>query len=177
MREFRDKVAVVTGGASGIGLALGRAFGAEGMKLYLDAKQVGFDAFDGGLMANRETIVVGGSNWRNRDNSGDRARLKISDPFNGYIDEVAFYGEALSVEQIRELITNGPVDAGASSAGLSGGLADYAFAFPDDALQVSDTRSTAAEGIAYWDLNETSGDHLQDSAGTPQNGSKPAARH
>ncbi len=33
MRSFKGKVAVVTGGASGIGLALAHRFGAEGMKL------------------------------------------------------------------------------------------------------------------------------------------------
>ena len=35
MEELSGKVAVVTGGASGIGLALGRAFAAEGMKIVL----------------------------------------------------------------------------------------------------------------------------------------------
>jgi NAD(P)-dependent dehydrogenase (short-subunit alcohol dehydrogenase family) len=35
MREFKGRVAVITGGASGIGLALARRFGAEGMKLVI----------------------------------------------------------------------------------------------------------------------------------------------
>ncbi len=35
MREFAGRVAVITGGASGIGLALARRFGAEGMKLVI----------------------------------------------------------------------------------------------------------------------------------------------
>src|ERR1039457_1220830 len=35
MKQFKDKVAVITGGASGIGLALARRAAAEGMKLVL----------------------------------------------------------------------------------------------------------------------------------------------
>ena len=35
MKEFKDKVAVVTGGASGLGLAMARRFATEGMKLVL----------------------------------------------------------------------------------------------------------------------------------------------
>ena len=35
MRDFRGKVAVVTGGASGIGRALGACFAAQGMKVVL----------------------------------------------------------------------------------------------------------------------------------------------
>ena len=35
MKDFKDKVAVVTGGASGLGLAMARRFAAEGMKLVL----------------------------------------------------------------------------------------------------------------------------------------------
>ena len=35
MQEFKDKVAVITGGASGLGLAMARRFASEGMKLAL----------------------------------------------------------------------------------------------------------------------------------------------
>ena len=35
MNEWNERVAVITGGASGIGLGMARAFGARGMKLVL----------------------------------------------------------------------------------------------------------------------------------------------
>lgn len=35
MEDLKGKVAVVTGGASGIGLAMAESFGAEGMKLVI----------------------------------------------------------------------------------------------------------------------------------------------
>ena len=35
MKELRDKVAFITGGASGLGLAMAKAFGREGMKVML----------------------------------------------------------------------------------------------------------------------------------------------
>ncbi|MBI2766674.1 MAG: SDR family NAD(P)-dependent oxidoreductase [Chloroflexi bacterium] len=44
MEEFRDKVAVITGGASGIGLATAKALAGEGMKLVLaDIEQTALD--------------------------------------------------------------------------------------------------------------------------------------
>ena len=39
MQEFRDKVAVITGGASGIGLAMAERFAREGMKLDIKLSQ------------------------------------------------------------------------------------------------------------------------------------------
>ena len=50
MQELEGKVAVVTGGASGIGLALARAFLAEGMKVVIgDVEQAALDAATAGL--------------------------------------------------------------------------------------------------------------------------------
>jgi hypothetical protein len=85
------------------------SFGTGGMKLYLDGELVGTNPYAGGLIGNREPIVIGGTNWANRDDSGDLSKLRISHPFNGRIDEVAIYGQALTEQQIRQLITAGPL--------------------------------------------------------------------
>jgi NAD(P)-dependent dehydrogenase (short-subunit alcohol dehydrogenase family) len=45
MEDLRDKVAVITGGASGIGYAMAERFAAEGMKLVLaDVEEPALDA-------------------------------------------------------------------------------------------------------------------------------------
>ena len=80
-------------------------FGEAGMKLYLDGVRIGENSFTGGLTNNREPIVIGGSNWRNHDDSGDLAALEISQPFDGHIDEVSFFGEALAASQIVRSIS------------------------------------------------------------------------
>src|SRR5688500_8255371 len=52
MRDFAGKVAVITGGASGIGNAMARRFAAEGMKLVLgDIDPVGLERAVGDLRA------------------------------------------------------------------------------------------------------------------------------
>jgi hypothetical protein len=39
----------------------------------------------------------------------DLSRLHIREPFDGHIDEVAFFGKALSLDQIQQLIAKGPL--------------------------------------------------------------------
>jgi Ca2+-binding RTX toxin-like protein len=85
------------------------SFGPEGMKLYVDGDLVGVNAYSGGLEGNREPIVMGGTNWANRKGSGDLSKLKISHRFSGRMDEVAIYGQQLGPEQIRQLMTAGPL--------------------------------------------------------------------
>ena len=60
MREFTGKVAVVTGGASGIGLAMARRFAAEGMRIALaDIEEGALEAAAEGLRADgAETLAV-----------------------------------------------------------------------------------------------------------------------
>lgn len=67
MRELGDKVAVVTGGASGIGLALGRAFAGEGMRVVVA------DVEAGALDAAVADLAAGGA-----EVSG--VRTDVSDP-------------------------------------------------------------------------------------------------
>ena len=58
MKTLKDRVAVVTGAASGIGLAMAQAFAAEGMKLVLaDIEQDRLDAALHALRAQGATAV------------------------------------------------------------------------------------------------------------------------
>lgn len=71
MDEFAGKVAVITGGAAGIGLAMARRFGAEGMRLVIaDIQQDALDAAVAALGAEGiETIGV-------RADVSDRAQVQ-----------------------------------------------------------------------------------------------------
>jgi hypothetical protein len=84
------------------------SFGSEGMKLYLDGVLVGANVYTGGLDGNGEPLVIGGTNWANRNDSGDLGKQKISHPFHGHIDEVAIFSLALTARQIRQLMVAGP---------------------------------------------------------------------
>ena len=75
----------------------------------MNGELVGINAYAGGLIGNREPIVIGGTNWENRNDSGDLAKQKISHPFNGYIDEVAIFGQALTAQHILQLMAAGPM--------------------------------------------------------------------
>jgi hypothetical protein len=77
-------------------------FGHAGMKLYLDGMLVGTNTYTGGLVGNHEAIVIGGGNQSNTDTSGNLSKLKISNPVDGKIDEVAVFATALTAQQIQQ---------------------------------------------------------------------------
>jgi hypothetical protein len=89
-------------------------FGDGGMKLYLDGELIGENSFTGGLAGNQEPIVIGGSLMWNQYDGDDLQRLNVKEAFDGHIDEVAFFGEALGQNQIQQLMGDGP-------AGVTGG--------------------------------------------------------
>ncbi|MDD9936509.1 MAG: SDR family NAD(P)-dependent oxidoreductase [Myxococcales bacterium] len=59
MKELKDRVAVVTGGASGIGLAMARRFGREGMKLVVaDIERAALEEAAAGLEADGAEVLA-----------------------------------------------------------------------------------------------------------------------
>ncbi|MGI9331634.1 MAG: LamG-like jellyroll fold domain-containing protein, partial [Gammaproteobacteria bacterium] len=145
-------------------------FGSQ-MQLYLDGQPIESTAFAGGLQMNREPIVIGGSNRTNTDDSGDLSRLRINQPFDGHIDEVSFFAEALSGRQIRDAIADSApaVDIRLDEAGYSGEPADYTMTFVNRDFVLGDTRPVTPDPAVYWAFNETIGRIAADSAGAPQN--------
>ena len=77
------------------------------MKLYLDGALVGTNAFAGGLTANQSAIVIGGSDETTVGVATDLSKLKITKSFDGHIDEVAFFGQALTANQIQQAAVAG----------------------------------------------------------------------
>jgi Ca2+-binding RTX toxin-like protein len=174
LQSEEDSYYILTGDLvqSGQWYHLAFTFGSAGMKLYLDGKLVGENAYTGGLAENQEPIVIGGSLEWNSYDGDDFRKLQVREPFDGHIDEVAFYALALSAGQIQQLMLYGPLGAGGgmSPAGYSGALGDYLVGFEEGALAVADTRPASPVAIAYWSLNETGGWVVADSAGEPQDG-------
>jgi NAD(P)-dependent dehydrogenase (short-subunit alcohol dehydrogenase family) len=59
MKEFKDKVAVVTGAASGIGRAMAKRFAVEGMKVVLaDIEQGALAETEGEMKASGATVLA-----------------------------------------------------------------------------------------------------------------------
>jgi Ca2+-binding RTX toxin-like protein len=84
-------------------------FGPAGMKLYIDGALVGSNAYTGGLAGNTQPIVIGGSNAGNKYTGSDLSRLQVREAFDGNIDEVAFFGAALTPAEIAQTRQRGPM--------------------------------------------------------------------
>ncbi|HXW09689.1 MAG TPA: tandem-95 repeat protein [Steroidobacteraceae bacterium] len=125
-------------------------FGPAGMKLYLNGTQVGTNAYTGGLTANQQPIVIGGSNATHRNGTSDLSRLRITDPFDGWIDEVAFYGAALSPAEIAQTKAKGamavtaPADANDTFVSIENTV------FADDP-HAGDAAASTLQGTVFTD--------------------------
>ncbi len=120
------------------------SFGVNGMSLYLNGNLVGTSAFAGGLALNQDAIVIGGSNALTPIGRTNPAGQRITNSFDGEVDQVALYGKSLDQIQVQGVMSNGPPDPGFGRAlnGLAGGLANYTFAYVNGILQATNTTNS-----------------------------------
>ena len=78
---------------------LSLAFGPGGMKLFLDGRAVGANAYAGGLQGNQEPLVIGARDWT----SSPRAADNLDAFFAGTIERLALYDRALDAPAIVAL--------------------------------------------------------------------------
>ncbi len=73
--------------------------GPDGLAIYVDGVQQASDAYVGGLLGNREPIVLGANQWT----SGNLVADDLVDPFQGYIQKAELYDVLLDQDQIATL--------------------------------------------------------------------------
>jgi hypothetical protein len=83
----------------GVPTRLALAFGPGGMKLYVNGKMVGSNAYQGGLQGNQEQLVIGARDWE----SGPRAADHLDAFFAGTVSALALYDRALEAPAIAGL--------------------------------------------------------------------------
>ena len=100
---------------TGVPTRLVLAFGPGGMKLYVDGKVVGSNAYQGGLQGNQEPLVIGAQDWR----SSPRAADNLDAFFAGAISWLALYDRSLDAPAIAALGPAGTVPAQVAELGPS----------------------------------------------------------
>jgi hypothetical protein len=83
----------------GVPTRLALAFGPGGMKLYVDGKMVASNAYQGGLQANQEPLVIGARDWESSPHAADH----LDAFFAGKISALAFYDRALGAPAVAAL--------------------------------------------------------------------------
>jgi hypothetical protein len=82
-------------------------FGPQGTQLYLDGNLVGESMTAVSLVGNHDPIVLGASNATTQVGTSDPSRQRITNGFNGLMDEVAIFNGALSHANVRTSMTVG----------------------------------------------------------------------
>jgi hypothetical protein len=91
----------------GMPTRLALAFGPGGMKLYVDGKAVGSNAYQGGLQGNQEPLVIGALDWKSSPGAADNLEAF----FAGAISWLALYARSLDAPAIAALGPAGTVPA------------------------------------------------------------------
>jgi hypothetical protein len=99
----------------GVPTRLALAFGPGGIKLYLDGKMVGSNAYQGGLQGNQEPLVVGARDWSSSPQAADNLDAFFADTINA----LALYDRTLDGPAIAALGPAGTALAQAAGPGTA----------------------------------------------------------
>jgi T1SS-143 domain-containing protein len=126
------------------------SFGDDGAKLYLNGQLVDTDSYTGGLQGNYEPLILGANAWQTGNQSASDSDLQ--DFFDGKMDDVAFFDQQLSPEQVQTLVSDG-VD-GVSESSSGGETITLDVTTPDSNVNVNDVLADWAEsGVTVEALN------------------------
>lgn len=103
--QSESKSFELTGGdiVAGSPHAVAVNFGAGGLELYVDGAFVASDAYEGGLLGNREPIVIGASQWGSSAETAD----ELVHPFTGDVTGLQVFDTRLSAAKITALASPG----------------------------------------------------------------------
>ncbi len=114
-----------------------------GVKLYLNGRLVGSVTTSQTLATNRNTLVFGASNETASNRAAAPADQVRTSFFDGRLDDMALYGQALDASRIQALVASGPQAAALANSGL---LSLWRFN-EHDGRHVSEVNGLVADGV------------------------------
>ena len=167
--QSEDASHTVSGGTirAGESADLAVSFGPGGLMLYVDGERVDSDPYDGGLVGNREPIVLGASQWASSVGTAD----DLIDTFRGTIDAFRVFDEQLDGDAIRALTVGDAPAEPTAPEGPSAPDTPSEPAMPAPELSTPDAAAFTVQTFEAEDFDATQGVGVFTQGGNRQIGS------